>query len=258
MLIYSHSQREERGGERREMKTLFDVKNVLLGARKERKAYDAATEAAEEVEETASIVLCDYVSEEEAAEVSEEMYEHGIFFDHHGLYEPNIHTPLLIKIPGQSEERRVTEHVRHQDIAATILDIAGIEIPPEMVGMSLVQFLRGETPANWRDDELLTEENSWMSKWALRKNGFKLIKARAKDWHGFPPRELYNISTDPGEMHNLVEAESVLADEMDAELEARISEGLKKYGRTVDPIVEQGLSPMGQRAWKWIKNSRYW
>jgi len=76
MLIYSHSQREERGGEREEMASLFGVKNVLLGARKERKAYDAATEAAEEVEETASIVLCDYVSEEEAAEVSEEMYEH--------------------------------------------------------------------------------------------------------------------------------------------------------------------------------------
>ena len=58
------------------MASLFDAKNVLLGAGKERKAYDAAAEAAEEVEKTASIVLCDYVSIEEAAEVSEEMYEH--------------------------------------------------------------------------------------------------------------------------------------------------------------------------------------
>ena len=76
MLIYSHSQREERGGERREMKTLFDAAGGMLGRGEERRAEEIAAEAAEEVEETASIVLCDYVSIEEAAEVSEEMYEH--------------------------------------------------------------------------------------------------------------------------------------------------------------------------------------
>ena len=30
----------------------------------------------------------------------EEMYEHGIFFDHHGLYDANIHTPLIAKLPN--------------------------------------------------------------------------------------------------------------------------------------------------------------
>ena len=188
----------------------------------------------------------------------EEMYEHDIFFDHHGLYDPNVHTPLFAKLPARAAGRRVPHHVRHEDIAVTLLDLAGVEVPAEMVGMSLVPFLRGETPDDWRDDSLLTEENSWMSKWALRKNGFKLIKARAEDWHRFPPRELYHVPSDPGETHNLIEAESKLADEMDEELEARVSEGLKRYGRTVDPIVEQGLSPMGERAWDWIKKSKYW
>jgi hypothetical protein len=59
-------------------------------------------------------------------------------------------------------------------------------------------------------------------------------------------------------MNNLVEAESRIADEMDKELEARVSESLKRYGRMIDPIVEQGLSPMGQQAWEWIKKSKYW
>jgi len=36
-------------------------------------------------------------------------------------------------------------------------------------------------------------------------------------------------------------------------LEALISDELKLYGRTIDPLVEQGLSPMGKRAWKWLK-----
>ncbi|MHC1600015.1 MAG: hypothetical protein ACXQS5_04245 [Candidatus Methanospirareceae archaeon] len=51
---------------------------VLLGfgleGRRERKAHDAATEAAEEVEKTVSIVLCDYLNEEEAADMSVALY----------------------------------------------------------------------------------------------------------------------------------------------------------------------------------------
>jgi len=59
----------------------------------------------------------------------EEMYEHGIFFDHHGLYDSNIYTPLFAKLPGQTEGRRVSQHVRHQDIAVTLLDLAGLTVP---------------------------------------------------------------------------------------------------------------------------------
>lgn len=127
-----------------------------------------------------------------------------------------------------------------------------------MEGMSLVSFIQGDLSDNWHDNILLTEENSWMSKWALRRDGYKFIKARAKDWHNFPPRELYYLSSDPGEMRNIVESDSVIANELDEELESRISEGLKRYNRKIDPIVEQGLSPMGQQAWKWIKKTRYW
>jgi arylsulfatase len=188
----------------------------------------------------------------------EEMYEHGIFFDHHGLYEANIHCPLIAKLPNQERGLRIKDPVRHEDIATTILELADIDIPAKLAGRSLLPFMHGETPSAWREDILIAEENTWMSKWALRRQGFKLIKARARDWHGFPPRELYNTASDPGETRNLVEAESELADEMDEELEARIKESLIKYGRSKDPLVEQGLSPMGLRAWEWIKEARYW
>ncbi|HGJ66063.1 TPA: sulfatase, partial [bacterium] len=58
----------------------------------------------------------------------EEMYEHGIFFDHHGLYDSNLHTPLIVKIPCQTKGQRIPYHVRHQDIAVTILDFSGIDV----------------------------------------------------------------------------------------------------------------------------------
>ena len=60
------------------MASLLTAARVLLGfgleGRKERKAHDAATEAAEEVENTAGIVLCDYLNEEEAADMSVALY----------------------------------------------------------------------------------------------------------------------------------------------------------------------------------------
>jgi arylsulfatase A-like enzyme len=36
------------------------------------------------------------------------------------------------------------------DIAETFLDAAGVEIPKEMQGRSMVQLLKGQTPADWR------------------------------------------------------------------------------------------------------------
>jgi len=186
----------------------------------------------------------------------EEMYEHKIFFDHHGLYDSNLHTPMIAKLPGQVEGKRISHHIRHKDIAVTMLDLVNVDIPKEMKGMSLMPFLNGDVPDRWRDDSLLTEENSWMSKYALRKDGYKLIKARAKDWHGFPPRELYHIPSDPYETHNLMESDSKLADEMDTELESRVAEKLRLYGRTADPLIEQGLSPMGMRAWEWLEKMK--
>ena len=65
------------------MKSLFDAAGGMLGRGEERRAEEIAAEAAEEVEETASIILCDYVSIEEAADMSETLYEHvfSICFD---------------------------------------------------------------------------------------------------------------------------------------------------------------------------------
>ena len=193
------------------------------------------------------------------ADHGEEMYEHGIYFDHHGLYEGNIRVPLIMRLPGSRKQpATIAEEVVHADISPTILDLADADIPAEMVGRSLVNLVRGEDEQQHHDDGILLCENSWMSKWGLRKGGYKYIKARAPDWHSFPPQELYHVAADPSETRNIVESETGIATEMDEELEARVDEGCKKYGRAQDPLVEQGLSPMGRRAFKWIKESGYW
>ncbi len=56
---------------------------------------------------------------------------------------PFIDVPLIIHEPGQNGGKRIKAIAQHCDIAPTILELAGINAPPEMDGESLVPYLRG-------------------------------------------------------------------------------------------------------------------
>ena len=52
-------------------------------------------------------------------------------------------------------------------------------------------------------DALHLTENTWMKKRGVRTHEWKLIVALEPDLHGFPPVELYHLSSDPGETRNV-------------------------------------------------------
>lgn len=74
-----------------------------------------------------------------------ESFSHG-WLAHKGthLYESIVHIPLIIKLPGQTTGRAIDMRVEHTDVAPTILELAGIPIPPWMEGRSLSPLLNGE------------------------------------------------------------------------------------------------------------------
>ena len=75
-----------------------------------------------------------------------ESFAGGIF--QHGVPEqtrPVIHIPLIIRIPGQQQGRKVTFAADQTALAPTILELAGVERPAWMRGTSLAPILRGET-----------------------------------------------------------------------------------------------------------------
>lgn len=72
------------------------------------------------------------------ADHGEIMDEHDGFFDHHGLYEGNVHVPLILYWPGTLPAgRRVPGLVQNLDIAPTLLDLAGVPDRDAMEGLSL-------------------------------------------------------------------------------------------------------------------------
>ncbi len=179
----------------------------------------------------------------------ESMYQHDIYFDHHGLYDDIIHVPLLMRLPGRIPAgNSIAPMVQHLDLAPTLLQAVGAAIPAPMEGRSLWPLATGATTdGGW--DRIFCCESTWQSKWALRTDNRKLILSRAQDHHGMPSRELYNLNADPDETHNLAAENPAEAAKMEAELETWIAAGLERNGRAMDPLVEQGIT-LGK---KWNK-----
>ncbi|MDO8545120.1 MAG: sulfatase [Opitutaceae bacterium] len=76
--------------------------------------------------------------------------EHG-WFDKRWIFEESLRTPLLVSWKGVTKPGTVNRDlVSNLDFGETFLDAAGVQIPAEMQGRSVVPILRGRTPADWR------------------------------------------------------------------------------------------------------------
>jgi arylsulfatase A-like enzyme len=67
-------------------------------------------------------------------------------------YDAAFHTPLIIRDPERPKAfgTRINNPTESVDVAPTILDWIGQDIPASMDGMSLRPFLKGQQPERWR------------------------------------------------------------------------------------------------------------
>ena len=79
--------------------------------------------------------------------------EHRLSSDKAVEFEELIRVPFAMRYPPLISKPYVENHlVGNIDIAPTIYDLAGLPIPSNMDGMSLVKLLKGEP---WRDNILI-------------------------------------------------------------------------------------------------------
>jgi arylsulfatase A-like enzyme len=71
------------------------------------------------------------------ADHGEEFWDHGGFEHGHSHHRELLRTPLLVRRPGGPSGQIVDDRVRQVDIAPTILDFAGGELPDELPGYVL-------------------------------------------------------------------------------------------------------------------------
>ncbi|HYK44757.1 MAG TPA: sulfatase [Parafilimonas sp.] len=134
------------------------------------------------------------------------MGEHGLI-DKRNMYEESMKVPLLVYAPGLIEGgQTLDEIIQNIDMAPTILDIAGIQKPDQMQGVSFYPLLKGQQLV-WRDRAFY--EYYWEyafpqtpTTFGVREGNYKFI---------FYPgiwdiNEFYDLKNDPEEKKNLIRA----------------------------------------------------
>jgi arylsulfatase A-like enzyme len=128
--------------------------------------------------------------------------EHG-WFDKRFMYDESYRTPLLISWPGVTKPGTVnTDLVSNLDFAETFLDIAGVEIPADMQGASLVPILGGNKPDDWRKTHYYHyyEYPGWHM--VQRHEGAYDGRYKLMNFYDLGEWELYDLESDPKEMTN--------------------------------------------------------
>lgn len=127
------------------------------------------------------------------------------------MYEPAVRVPLVLRWPDRLAAGQRRDHlVSWVDLAATILDAAGLPAPLTNQGESLLGLASGDAETIWRDWALSVYRNSGhpydpaVHTTMLRHGRWKIVV-----YHGEPATgreragELYDLSDDPQELRNL-------------------------------------------------------
>jgi hypothetical protein len=146
------------------------------------------------------------------------MADHGEAFGEHAtryhsftVYEEVVRVPLLVHAAGVAP-RRVTRPVSLMDLGPTVLDLMGQPTPGSFMGQSFVPYLRDEDPVLWRP--IAMDTGRWQQA-IVFPDGMKAIHDRRKN-----TSQLYNLVSDPLELHNLLDEPTPATDERMQQLRA--------------------------------------
>ncbi|MFP6866246.1 MAG: sulfatase/phosphatase domain-containing protein, partial [Roseibacillus sp.] len=152
--------------------------------------------------------------------------DHG-WFDKRWMYEESLRMPLVIKWPGVTKPGSIDEHlVQNLDYAETFLQAAGVEVPKDMQGSSLLPLLKGEQPKEWRDSIYYHYYEYPSVHQVPRHNGVRTERYKLMHFYEFDEWEFYDLQEDPDELSNLYQSKKHAA--QISEMKNRL-EGLRKH-----------------------------
>jgi choline-sulfatase len=131
--------------------------------------------------------------------------DHGDMLGERGLwykmsyFEHSSRIPLIISAPGRLDAGRISTPTSLLDIAPTLIDLAGAEIPDTMDGVSLLSIIEtGPDPERTVLGEYLGE-GAVAPILMIRRGNRKFV------WCEADPPQLYDLVADPHELVNLAE-----------------------------------------------------
>jgi arylsulfatase A-like enzyme len=129
------------------------------------------------------------------------------------LYEGGIRTPMLVSWSDHIESGTVNDHISaFWDVMPTLAEIAGMEPPQGLDGISFLPALLGKPQK--QHDYLYWEFHEEGARIAVRMNNWKAVKLNV-DISPRGPVELYDLSVDRGETENLAASHPEIVGEME-------------------------------------------
>ncbi|WP_164103203.1 sulfatase family protein [Candidatus Laterigemmans baculatus] len=167
--------------------------------------------------------------------------DHG-WYDKRWMYEESLRMPLIVKWPGVTQPGSTADAmVQNLDYAETFLDAAGVEIPDDMQGASLVPLLEGQQPDDWRNSIYYHYYEYPSVHMVARHNGIRTDRYKLIQFYQFGEWEFYDLEQDPDELTDQY-GNPEYADVI-AELKQQLEQLRQKYG---DETVTEPLSPEEQ------------
>ena len=140
--------------------------------------------------------------------------DNGHFWGEHGLYdkrlayEESIRIPFIVRYPGLIKDpgRMASQMVLNIDLAPTLLDIVGIDIPANMQGLSIRQILQTAGAAgrqSWLYEHFPVFPIPIPGITGVRTDRYKYIEYQ----NDRRPKEIFDLASDPKEKRNIINTE---------------------------------------------------
>lgn len=181
----------------------------------------------------------------------EEFLEHGRFL-HDQIYEELLHVPWMVRLPEGRHPMRVAQPVSLLDLAPTLLEMLGVEVPAGIQGRSLVAALaagRAAPRAAIYAEKVVAFDRETGAPTSLK-------RALVRDRHKIVlqpdgRQELYDLEADPTEQRNVAATEGVRTQALfqAAERLAGLNESLRRAqardtGAAATPVDEETLEQL--------------
>jgi arylsulfatase A-like enzyme len=167
------------------------------------------------------------------------------------LHESSIRVPTVLTGPGFAGGGEIAELVSLVDLVPTLLDAAGLPVPGNLPGRSLLDLVHRRDGDPWPNDVFVQISESQTGR-AIRTDRWKFgvvapnsLSPRAAGSDTYEECELYDLYADPYELRNLIHEESHAG--LCRELTERLLARMVAVGEPPATITPVEKRPSGQR-----------
>jgi arylsulfatase A-like enzyme len=167
----------------------------------------------------------------------ENLGELNIYGAHMTADEATCHVPLIVRWPGMTDTlagRSLGGFHSHVDLAATVLQLAGGEVPGNWDGQGFADALRHGTDRG--RDYLVLSQMAGSCQRSVRFEDYLCIRSYHDGYHCFPDWMLFDVRQDPHMQRDLASQHPELVDHAMKLLDDWLTAAMRKATHPQDPL----------------------